>query len=171
MSKRVGIIFALGLFFSALLVLSLEPRAKFPEPERTGSALEDVRVTHNEDGENRWDLVAVRADLGRDMKVAVLEDLELRIHMEKPIRVTGQKGVYRFDRGEMSITEDAVLQTEDWTLRTRKLDWDSADGRMVTDQPVTMEARSFRLEGRGFEADTRKETARVSDVRCTFYAL
>jgi len=171
MSTRVGIIFALVLFFSALLLLSLEKGATFPVPERKGSALENVRVTHTENGEKSWDLTAARADLGNKMTEAALEDLVLHLKMDNPLRVSGKKGLYRFGDGDMRITEGAVVETADWTLRTNTLHWDSVAGKIRTDEPVTMESSSFRLQGRGLEADTRKEIARVSDVRCTFYSF
>ncbi len=170
MSLRTGIIFAIGLLLSAVLLLSLEREAVFPVPQRTGSSLENIRMTHSEEGQKVWELEALRADLGQEMKEAILEEVTLRIEADQPVEVTGRKGYYRFDQGRMSITEGAVVRTTDWTLITEKLDWEGSDGRVTTDQEVTMEARSFTVRGTGMEVDTRKETARVSNVTCTFHS-
>jgi len=171
MTSRIGIILAIAALLSGLLLFSTERDTGFPLPERVGSALEDVRVSHSEDGTERWELTAERADLGADMKEAVLEGVLLELDIDGTLRVSGKEGHYRFADGALSLRNQVVMETLGWRLETELLRWDSKRERLWSDEPVTMETPNMSVRAAGLEVQIHEEVARLSDVTCTFRSL
>ncbi len=119
------------------------------------------------EGKKLWEVRADRAEVHEQQGYSVLS------RVTHPIQI-----ILYSQQGELTCTADHVtvdLQTKDVTLegrvharsdqgtelQTEKLRWIAASRVLLTDQPVTLTRGSLSSRGRGMEAETTLERARI----------
>ena len=122
--------------------------------------IKDVFLTEDKKGVKSWELKAKWAKMYRKGNKTILEDLRVKVFVEgrKPIHITGEAG--ELDNKNKNITirgNVEVVSEEGFTLRTEELSWNNEQREIVTDRPVWISSRNFRLRGQGLRIKVDEE--------------
>ncbi|MBI5143095.1 MAG: LPS export ABC transporter periplasmic protein LptC [Nitrospirae bacterium] len=171
MKSRIGIGFALitALFLSFMLFKreTAAPQSRW----KAGSSLEDITIVQQDGNDAKWELRAGRADLGRGMNGADLENIRLEMRGAAPLSITSRAGRYDFAGRSMDFAGDVVIMGGGWSLSTERAGWDSLSGTITSEEPITMEGRTFSVKGSGLSVDVKTQRAKTSAVTCRFNLL
>ncbi len=122
--------------------------------------IKDVFLTEDKKGVKAWELKAKWAKMYRKGNKTILEDLRVKVFVEgrKPIHITGEAGELDNKNKNIRIRGNVeVVSEEGFTLRTEELSWRNEQREIVTDRPVWISSRNFRLRGQGLRIKVDKE--------------
>ncbi len=122
--------------------------------------IKDVFLTEDKKGVKAWELKAKWAKMYRKGNKTILEDLRVKVFVEgrKPIHITGEAGELDNKNKNIRIRGNVeVVSEEGFTLRTEELSWRNEQREIVTDRPVWISSRNFRLRGQGLRIKVDEE--------------
>ena len=122
--------------------------------------IKDVFLTEAKKGVKAWELKAKWAKMYRKGNKTILEDLRVKVFVEgrKPIHITGEAGELDNKNKNIRIRGNVeVVSEEGFTLRTEELSWHNEQREIVTDRPVWISSRNFRLRGQGLRIKVDEE--------------
>ena len=170
----MGVILFVTVVIGVLIVKG--HRASAPREEVVSSQA-DQRIRHihiQEDakgGGYRWSLDAERAESFPGTGKTLLR--KVTIGVEEPgrrWRVTSDEGDLVQDTRDVELRGNVVLvSSEGMRIETTVLRWANAEGRVWTEQPVTIYRSGGMVKGTGFEARPSQETTLIhGPVTATF---
>lgn len=126
--------------------------------------IKDVFLTEDKQGVKAWELKAKWARMYRQENKTILEDLRVKVFVRghKPIHITGEAGELDNEKKDIRIRGNVeVISEEGYTLRTEELVWHNDRREIVTDRPVWIASRNFRLSGRGLHIQVDDQQFRL----------
>ena len=170
----LGVILFVTVVIGVLIVKG--HRASAPREEIVSSqADQEIREIHIQEdskgGGHRWRLDAERAETFPGTGKTLLR--KVTIGVEEPGRrwkVTSDEGDLVQDTRDVELRGNVVfVSSEGMRLETTVLRWMNAEGKVWTDQPVTIYRSGGVVKGTGFDAQPSQETALVrGHVTATF---
>jgi LPS export ABC transporter protein LptC len=170
----LGVILFVTVVIGVLIVKG--HRASAPREEVVSSpADQQIRHIHIQEdakgGGYRWSLDADRAESFPGTGKTLLR--KVTIGVEEPGRrwtVTSDEGDLVQDTRDVELRGNVVLvSSEGMRIETTVLRWANAEGRVWTEQPVTIYRSGGMVKGTGFEARPSQETTLIhGPVTATF---
>ncbi|HDT15607.1 MAG TPA: LPS export ABC transporter periplasmic protein LptC [Firmicutes bacterium] len=137
-----------------------ESRLKLPMNDETENipsyVIEGFVLKSMEKGRTTWTVNARAAQVFEVKKRAYAQNVEMEMKDDgdATIFLKGDKAVIYTETGFMEMTGNVYGISDDGTvLKTEKLYWDDAEGRIFSDEKVTIIKNDTKLEGVGFESD------------------
>ena len=173
-----GITLAVILFVTVVIGVLIVKGHRAPAPREevaSSQADQEIREIHIQEdakaGGHRWRLDAERAETFPGTGKTLLR--KVTIGVEEPGRrwkVTSDEGDLMQDTRDVELRGNVVLvSSEGMRLETTVLRWMSTEGKVWTDQPVTIYRSGGVVKGTGFDAQPSQETALVRGrVTATF---
>jgi len=168
MRKRI-VFFALILLSSALfLYLRSEKAARLDVQFKGDSFFEGLKIVNNKNGTTAWVLTAKRADLSKDGREALLNDVEMNM-ASRGITVYAERGLYNMDTKQISVEGVIKARNKNYEVTTSQATINSDKGWIETSGDVRIEGKKFNVEGTGMKADNNEQTVRIlNNVKATF---
>ena len=168
MRKRI-VFLALILLSSALfLYLRSEKAARLDVQFKGDSFFEGLKIVNNKNGTTAWVLTAKRADLSKDGREALLNDVEMNM-ASRGITVYAEKGRYNMETKQVSVEGVIKAHNKNYEITTSQATIDSDKGSIETSEDVRIEGKKFNLEGTGMKAENNEQTVRIlNNVKATF---
>jgi len=168
MRKRI-VFFALILLSSALfLYLRSEKAARLDVQFKGDSFFEGLKIVNNKNGTTAWVLTAKRADLSKDGREALLNDVEMNM-ASRGITVYAERGLYNMDTKQISVEGVIKARNKNYEVTTSQATINSDKGCIETSGDVRIEGKKFNVEGTGMKADNNEQTVRIlNNVKATF---
>lgn len=131
------------------------------------SFLEDIRITHKENGVTLWNLTANKAEFIEGEDKAELKNISMAIQKNDVI-IVADRGIYNFS--EQSFTTDGVVKAEskDYKITADSIDYEISSGRIKTNGRIILKTRGFNVQGVGMRTDTGEKVSILKDVKAIF---
>lgn len=169
MKKSVLVVLSIVLFSLLIYMMKSEKGPQMGGLRKGPSYIEGLRLLHRQNGVVDWILTAGRADIADEGDKAYLSGIEMKIE-NKGITVYADKGLYDMNARNLVVDGKVVAKADSYSITTEDVKFDNAGGMLKTDGRVRLEARKFRVEGTGMDADNNAQTVRIrKDVKAIFY--
>ncbi len=160
----IGVIivsFALALYFFA----KKPQRVATPKVDEGTKAIvfKDVHYSGEKKGEVEWQIKAKIARKFIDKPEVEMEAIEGQ-YKPKPdatVLFTGSKGRMDTDQERGSMTDVHIVYKDEYSLKTKYMDFDFKKGYTHTDAPVVIEGAKLSLNGIGLTANTNAQTINI----------
>jgi len=140
------------------------------QPSFQTSAMKNLHLTHREDNQVTWELSAQEAVFPVGAKEILLKSMGIRINRTPEIYLTGESGVYEFEKGEVFLGKSVELIVKNTTFTSDTLRWDSTKELITTEDDVRYSGNNFLVEGTGLAASIKEEKVRIlKNVKATFH--
>jgi len=147
-------------------------------PQKTGVVpsleIENFKLIQTIGNEKQWELLAKSALEYEDQKEVFIKDTLIYFFKKNKIVLTvkSKEGIVDLRTKDIIISGNVDASSSDGlNLKTESLRWLSADGKMVTEDPIVLTRAEMIIEGKGMEADIGlgklkvKEQARVQVLK------
>ncbi|TNF56003.1 LPS export ABC transporter periplasmic protein LptC [bacterium] len=168
-----------GKFFLVLLtllaiitvvVLSYRENGVKTSPSYKTSSMRDFRLTHTENNEVRWELMAEEATFPEGEQKVLLDTLTMKVHHDRELALRGKSGVYDIKGKTLVINKPIEIDIEGAKLTTGSLVWNGRKGILTSREPIRLEEENFTIEGTGLSADVKSQRIRIlKNVKGIFY--
>ncbi|MBF0593684.1 MAG: LPS export ABC transporter periplasmic protein LptC [Candidatus Omnitrophica bacterium] len=159
-----GFIFLLA----ALIVFLSQTRAESAE---TSQQIEGFNLQgYSDNGTKSWDIKGDKADIvGNSVAVT---NVNANSYGQEDMNLTAKRGTIDKVTGDVNLQQDVVITAERGSvMKTDTLDWQRQKDLVKTDDPVTIEDKSMRVQGIGMEAHPSMKDAKLkSDVMADIQA-
>jgi len=128
----------------------------FTEDKDIGVKVEGLNYSNTRDGRTIWRLRAKEATSFKSKKLMVLKGINLLFYPNNGEIVTmkAHDGTFNEANKVIFAKGNVVVSSEKgFTLKTDRLLYDSASGRITSDEPVTITQGAMMVHGVGFKAD------------------
>lgn len=135
-----------------------------------GVKLENMHFTHESTGEGvRWTLDAQEVKISEDRHQISFTNFLLKLEPQnrQVVHLEGKTGHYDKTAGRLLLRGDLRGRTEDgYTLATESAVYNQNEGRLTSDEQVSITGPFFSVEGRGLAYDVGAEVLEIkSDVK------
>jgi LPS export ABC transporter protein LptC len=167
--KKSLLVLASFLLFSIFFFLVKEEKFnKLDIRLKEESFFEGLRIIHKKDGVQVWILTAKRANISKDGNEADLTGIEMEVN-NKGTTIQAEKGIYNMDTRKISVEGAITAKNNNYSITTRQVEIDSAEGMLRTNKDVYIKGKTFTLEGKGMEISNNEQKVRIlKDVKATF---
>jgi LPS export ABC transporter protein LptC len=142
------------------------------QPSFQTSSMKNLHLTHREDNHVTWELSAQEAVFPLGAKEILLKSMGIRINRTPEINLTGESGVYEFEKGEVVLGKSVELTIKDTTFTSDTLKWDSAKELITTEDDVRFSGNNFLVEGTGLTASIKQQKVQIlKNVKATFHII
>lgn len=132
--------------------------------------MEGLHLTHKEGNEVKWELWAQNATFPEGNKRIILKSLELKIHHDPEIYLTGGSGIYKIEGKKLIINKPIELRVKDTRFTTDTLTWHGEEELITTEDNVKFHSKNFLIEGTGLAAKVKQQKIKIlKNVKGTFY--
>jgi LPS export ABC transporter protein LptC len=167
---RLPLILSVVLVIGTLVVLNFDGNKVKINPSYKTSSMNDLFLTHKDNGVIKWELSADKALMPVGKKEIYLNDLKLKINRKTNIFLTSGSGLYEVEEENITLHKPVELKMKDMIFKTTTIKWNSADEFITTDDAVQFIGNKFRIAGKGLTAQLGKEQVRImNDVKAVFY--
>ncbi len=169
---KIKIVFSLIIAVILIIVIFLGYREDdlILSTSFKSSSMHGLHLTHKAGDEIKWELRAQDATFPEGANEITINSLQLRIYEDHRINLSAKGGIYRIDRKLLTINRPVEINIEDVKILTDTLTWDGELGLIKTNDDITFSGKNFYIQGRGLEAEIRRERIRIlKDVKGTFY--
>ncbi len=160
----------LKFLFLCLIVL-LQPALYAQGAEDMSQQIEGFNLEgYSEDGNKSWDIKGDKADiLGNNVAVT---NVNANSYGQQDMNLTAKQGTINKETGDVSLQHNVVITAERGSvMKTDTLDWQRNKDLVSTEDPVTIEDKSMRVQGIGMEAHpSLKDATLKSDVMADIQA-
>ncbi len=125
---------------------------------------------YSENGNKSWDLKGDKADIiGNQVAVT---NVNANSYGDEDMNLTAKRGTINKSTGDVNLQQDVVITAERGSvMKTDTLDWQRQKDLVSTNDPVTIEDKSMRVQGIGLEAHPgMKDATLKSDVMADIMA-
>lgn len=126
-----------------------------------GFVLQDIHYTQDDpDGGVKWVLDAEEATISHDRQFISFLRFRLKLQpADRPyIEISGRRGTYNKNSGEIDLREDLQGFTGNgYNIKTEHVLYKQKDGCLKTGDPVRITGPAFSLEGSGLYVDLNRE--------------
>lgn len=115
---------------------------------------------YSENGNKSWEIKGERADIhGNQVDVT---NVDANAYGDQDMNLTAKKGVLNKATGDINLQQNVVITSEQGAvMKTETLDWQRNKDLVRTDDHVTIEDKSIRVQGTGMEAHPSLKEARL----------
>lgn len=168
MKKKL--LFVFPLFFLVALLLFLRNNREIEKDLlfRGNSFIEGVKIVHKKGDNQRWTLIAKRADIIEDEDKAELTDIVITID-DKGMTIHAENGLYDFLSRDLTLNRRIKAVTKDYTIIADSVEWNQSSGEIKTTGNVKVESKRFNVAGKEMEANSEQKVRILKDVKATFY--
>lgn len=155
---KTGLFFA--IFFLMITVSGMAENAPPVTQQMEGFNLQG----YSEGGQKSWDIKGDKADIVGD-KVAVT-NVDANSYGEQDMNLKARQGTLNKTTGDVTLKKDVVITSEEGgVMKTDTLEWQRGKDLVKTEDMVTIEDKSMRVQGVGLEAHPSLKDAKLkSDV-------
>jgi LPS export ABC transporter protein LptC len=132
-------------------------------PEQLLSSIKDganlslgkIRQTATRDGKKEWRLEAGSAHYIENDKKAVLKDLFITYFLKdnREVHLEAEEGILRTDTNDIEFSGNVVIKSEDYQLKTRRMNYEH-EGRVIfTNAPVKISGEAVSLSAQSITYD------------------
>jgi LPS export ABC transporter protein LptC len=165
-SLVLSIILALGI----LVLLGYKDDSININPSYRTSSMSGIHLNHKEGNRLKWELFARTATFPEDKKDILIDSIELKIHNEPDIYITGGTGSYNIENKTLDVRDKIKINLKDGVFKTESLRWKGNEGMVTSANNVEFISDRFTIAGTGLIADIDKEEIRIlKNVKGTFY--
>ncbi|MBF0386817.1 MAG: LPS export ABC transporter periplasmic protein LptC [Candidatus Omnitrophica bacterium] len=153
------------------LILFIQGFPVFAEAPEISQKIEGFNLEgYAENGDKSWDLKGDKADIVGN-KVAV-SNVNANSYGQEDMNLTAKRGTINKATGDVNLQQDVVITAERGAvMKTDTLEWSRQKDLVQTDDPVTIEDKSMRVQGIGLEAHpSMKDATLKSDVMADIQA-
>lgn len=169
MKKSMLVVLSVALFSLLFFLFKSERGTKIGALLKGGSYIEGLKLVHRQNGNIDWTLTARRADITDKENKAYLSGIEMKIE-NKGITVCADKGLYDMNARDLFVDGKVVAKGDGYAITSEGAKFDSTSGTLKADSGVKIEAKKFRIEGIGMDADNAAQTVRIrKNVKAVFY--
>lgn len=162
----LSIILSLGI----LIVLGNTEDSINITPSYRTSLMRGIQMNHKKGNALKWELFARNATFPEDKEDILIDSIELKIHDEPEIYITGGKGIYNINKKDLDVKGQIEIKLREGVFRTDSLKWISNEGLITTADDVKFISDRFTIEGTGLIAKIKEENIRIlKNVKGTFY--
>lgn len=125
---------------------------------------------YSESGNKSWDIKGDKADIvGNQVAVS---NVDANSYGDEDMNLTAKRGTINKVTGDVTLNQDVVITAERGSvMKTDSLEWQRQKDLVRTDDPVTLEDKSMRVQGIGMEAHpSMKDATLKSDVQADIQA-
>jgi LPS export ABC transporter protein LptC len=124
-------------------------------------ALSKVHQIATKDGKVQWELDAESAELEATSGRMVLESPQVKFNLDDGgnVYLSAHQGVLFTDNNNINVRGNVRVVNDRYTLVAETLNYDHAQRRLSTDEPVTITGRSFDLSSAGLTYDLNTNQA------------
>lgn len=138
--------------------------------------ISDFTFVQTENGRNRWEIRAARAELFEDQRSAILTDLVVSLSMPEGMGMTlsGTRGSFDTVDRNFEIYPDGddieIVFNNGYTVLAESITWTDRDQMARSPDSVQIRGPGFRIDGQGLEASVAEQEVKVlSNVRATVF--
>lgn len=155
---------------AAIVILRYRPAADIAEviktlPSGVDVALQDIRYSHTEGGQERWRLIAGRIERRSAENVTAVKDLEFTFFDEQgnvQALLKARNGEVNADYSVVEVYDHVEIVSQDgYTLQTERLTYRQDDRSISSNEPVKLTSDRLTLEGVGMQLDLNRRTLRI----------
>jgi LPS export ABC transporter protein LptC len=170
MKNKVFLIVLTTLAIGTLVILSYRENGVKTYPSYKTSSMSGFRLTHKENDEIRWELMAEKATFPEGNKEVFLDDLNMRILHDRDIALSGGSGIYNINNKTLVINKPIEIDIEGAILTTDSLLWNGQSRILSTEEHIRFQDKNFLIEGTGLNAVIKDQQIRIlKNVKGTFY--
>ncbi len=163
---------ALLLLGAALSAFSIKQRANEPGPQKQAeyrSSLSDINVLNIVDGRTLWSATSKKAVFSGDGGTASLSGVAINIPAENA-QLTATGGQYDMDTGMLSLTGEINSRVKGFDVKTSSMQI-VPGGKLNTgsNDMVLLRKKGIMIQGRGLEANQKKNVRLDRNVKAIFY--
>lgn len=167
---KILLVFSVALVIVVLIILKYGENKVKIRPAYQASSMQDLHLSHKEDGKIKWELSAKEALFPVERKEVLLQQLGLTVNRSPRLILTSGSGIYEIEKGDVTLNDPVELKIKDSKFTTNMLKWINADELITTDSPVRFTGSNFLIEGIGLIAHTKQQKVRITrDVKAIFY--
>jgi len=130
-----------------------------------GIRLKDIQYSHADPkSKTTWLMDAAEVTISMDRRYMSFRNFLLKVHpQDRPrLELTGQRGDYDTETGEMILRGDIRGKTENgYTFETEYAVYNQKRGDLETHEPVLITGPFFSIQGRGLSLDVNREVLRI----------
>lgn len=153
-----------------LVILSYRENGVKTSPSYKTSSMYGFRLTHKENDEVKWELLADKATFPEGNKKIILKDLTMKIYQKRELTLRAGSGIYNIKTKNLIVNKPIEVDIEGARLTTDSLIWNSEKEEITTDDSITFEGKNFLIEGTGLSAKVKNQQIRVlKNVKGIFY--
>lgn len=169
MERALLIILLMTLFSLFFYVSGDRGRTEVGVSQVGDSYMEGVRIVNRKNGKQDWVLMADRADITADGRVAYLKKIEMKIEGRR-MTVYADNGSYDIAGKNLTLEGRTVARGDSYSITSQNVKFTSAKDNLATDGKVYIEGKNFRVDGKGMAVDNAAHKVRIlRDVKAVFY--
>ncbi len=170
MKGKFFVVLSILLALGVLTILGYKEDDINIHPLYQTSIMQGLHLTHKEGDKVKWDLVAKNATFPKGNKEIIINSLELKIHDDPEIYLTGESGTYKIEERVFTINKPIEINIKDAKFRTDSLTWNSKKGLITTEDNIKFSGKNFLIEGTGLVARVKQQKVKIlKNVKGTFY--
>lgn len=170
MKGKLFLVLLTLLVVGILVILSYRENGVKTFPSYKTSSMRGFHLTHKENDEVKWELVADKATFPEGNTKIILKDLTMKIYQERELTLRGGSGIYYIKNKNLVINKPIEVDMEEARLTTDSLIWNSEKGEITTDDSIKFEGKNFLIEGSGLTVKIKNQQIRVlKNVKGIFY--
>lgn len=125
----------------------------------------------NKDGNSvKWELSAKKAVFPEGNNEILLISLEVQIPSTPGIYLNSASGIYKVDKGDITLSAPVEMYVGDTIFRTTEMKWNNSKEILTADNNVEFIGATFSITGKGLTANTKEHKVRIlKDVKAIFY--
>jgi LPS export ABC transporter protein LptC len=137
---------------------------------QTGNSyIEGVKIVNRKDGNKDWMLMAERADITADGRIAYLKNIEIKIE-DRGITVYADKGAYNMADKSLNLDGKTVAKGDSYSVTSENVKFNSKKDNLATNKAVSLEGKKFIVHGKGMDLNNSEQKVRIlSNVKAVFY--
>lgn len=157
------------LIFVSLLFPFLEGKESKKVSITTASSyIEGLKVINRIKGDTTWTIIAKRADLSKDERIATMDSIILEIKKEN-ITLNAERGTFDLDTKDLKLEENITLRTKGYEAKLKDLFWNPSRGLLTSDKRIALKGDRFSIEGDGLSATEEQKLRLHKNVRAIFF--
>lgn len=134
------------------------------------SSMQGFHLIHKEGDKIRWELIADSAIFPQGNNEVLLKDLNMKVHQDPFIILTGKDGNYNVDEKILVVVKAVEVKIDNSILNTDSLIWDGNKEVITTQDDIKFRGKTFAIEGRGLTVSVKDQQVKVlNDVKGIFY--
>jgi LPS export ABC transporter protein LptC len=136
----------------------------FTEDRDVGVKIENLEYANTSKGRTVWRLRAGEATRFKTRQLMALKEIELVFYSDNKSTFTMKARKGRFNEAKKVIFASGdvvVTSTEGYTLRTRRLRYDTGAGLITSGDPVVIQSGDMVVKGVGFKVDVESGSMEI----------
>ena len=134
------------------------------------SSMDKLHMVNKEGNAVKWELSAEKAVFPKGNREILLTSLGLRINHTPEIYLSSGSGIYKVEKGDITLKTPVEMNINDTIFRTNEMNWNNSKETLTTDNNVEFIGKNFNIVGKGLTAKTKDQKVRIlKNVKAIFY--